>query len=77
MQCEFSMRSAARSCPGDRVKGSGTSLILLEDEPVEKSLPSPLVYLPNNPFTDLIGFCAAGFFTIPLAACFSILPISA
>src|ERR1700677_112369 len=34
----------------------------------------PLVYLPNNPFTDLIGFCATGFFTIPLAACFSILP---
>ena len=34
-------------------------------------------YFPNNPFTDLTGFCVAELFTIPLAACFNILPTSA
>ena len=59
-------------------EGKRHSSILGEGKPVEKkAVQSSRVYLPNNPFTDLTGFCVMGFFMRPPAACFSILPTSA
>lgn len=34
-------------------------------------------YLPNNPLSDFAGFCTGDLLTIPLAALFSIFPMSA